>query len=62
MKMKVLKVHPNDNVIVALQNLEAGEEIDFNEGKIFNYSKIYLRSINLQKRISIKVNSSPCTV
>lgn len=26
---KVLKLHPNDNVIVALQNLKAGEVIDF---------------------------------
>lgn len=30
MKNRVLKVHPNDNVIVALDELKAGEEIAFN--------------------------------
>jgi len=34
MKRRVLKVHPGDNVIVALTDLKAGEEISF-EGKIF---------------------------
>ena len=34
MKRKVLKVHPGDNVIVALTDLKAGEEITF-EGKVF---------------------------
>ncbi len=33
MRKKVLKVHPDDNVIVALENLSKGEEIDF-EGKV----------------------------
>ncbi len=30
MKQRVLQVHPNDNVLVALQNLTRGEEIVFN--------------------------------
>jgi altronate hydrolase len=30
MKTKVLKVHPNDNVIVALQNLQRGETVQLN--------------------------------
>jgi altronate hydrolase len=30
MKAKVLKVHPNDNVIVALQNLQRGETVQLN--------------------------------
>lgn len=34
MKRKVLKVHPGDNVIVALTDLKAGEEVVF-EGKVF---------------------------
>ncbi len=34
MKRKVLKVHPGDNVIVALTDLKAGEEIAFG-GKVF---------------------------
>jgi altronate hydrolase len=34
MKNIVLKVHPKDNVIVALRNLEAGENIDF-EGQSY---------------------------
>ena len=34
MKNIVLKVHPNDNVIVALRNLEAGELIEF-EGQTY---------------------------
>jgi len=34
MKRNVLKVHPGDNVIVALTDLKAGEEITF-EGKVF---------------------------
>ena len=29
MSHKVLKVHPNDNVIVALRRLEAGEVISY---------------------------------
>lgn len=34
MKRNVLKVHPGDNVIVALTDLKAGEEITF-DGKVF---------------------------
>lgn len=34
MKKKVLKIHPKDNVIVALVDLKEGEEIEF-EGKTF---------------------------
>src|SRR6218665_3405299 len=34
MKRNVVKVHPGDNVIVALTDLKAGEEITF-EGKVF---------------------------
>jgi altronate hydrolase len=34
MKNIVLKVHPEDNVIVALTDLKAGQEIEFG-GKIF---------------------------
>lgn len=34
MKRKVLKVHPGDNVIVALTDLKAGEEVVF-EGNVF---------------------------
>lgn len=34
MNRKVLKVHPGDNVIVALTDLKAGEEVTF-EGKVF---------------------------
>lgn len=34
MKRNVLKVHPGDNVIVALTDLKAGDEITF-EGKVF---------------------------
>jgi altronate hydrolase len=35
MKKSVLKVHPSDNVIVALRDLKAGETIDF-EGEQYN--------------------------
>ncbi len=34
MKRRVLKVHPGDNVIVALTDLKAGESVSF-EGKVF---------------------------
>lgn len=33
MKHKVLKIHPKDNVLVALQDLATGQEIDFNGSK-----------------------------
>ncbi len=35
MSITVLKVHPSDNVIVALKNFEAGEEVVF-EGNVYN--------------------------
>jgi len=31
MKQKVLKVHPDDNVIVALQDLPKGEKVVYND-------------------------------
>lgn len=34
MKHRVLKIHPNDNIIVALDTLKVSEEIDFNGLKI----------------------------
>ena len=30
MKQTVLKVHPNDNVLVALKNLSKGETVQYN--------------------------------
>ncbi|MFK7771662.1 MAG: UxaA family hydrolase [Saprospiraceae bacterium] len=40
MKNKLLKVHPSDNVIVALQDFEAGDELVFEENKIQLLEKI----------------------
>ncbi len=34
LKMNILKVHPSDNIIVALQHLPAGEEVVYNGKKI----------------------------
>ena len=50
MKHKVLKVHPKDNVIVALTNLSKGETISFEGADIF-CRKIFLPSINFLCRI-----------
>ena len=46
---KVLKVHPSDNVIVALQNFKAGQAIDFGG-----------RNIHLTEDIPIKHKFSEC--
>jgi altronate hydrolase len=33
-KHKFLQIHPKDNVLVALQNLNQGEQIDFGAGRL----------------------------
>ncbi|HHH49665.1 MAG TPA: altronate dehydratase [Saprospiraceae bacterium] len=53
MKKKILKIHPKDNIIVALQNLEQGEQIFFEGERYILKEKIPVKHKFAQEDIEI---------